>query len=387
MKTDRMPVTPEVIRWAREQAGVSLAEAQGSFRDIERWESGDVQPTYCQLEKYADQFKVPIAVFFFPEPPQLPPISKSFRTLPSGKFDELPTRVRLLIRKAKAIQLGIEEVFPTEGTNRKFMLLDLDFDKETPIKKMARDVRSYLNVSIDDQRSWNSASHALNNWRSAFFRSGVFVFKDQFRDNMFNGFCLYDKFTPLIYVNNSSTKTRQIFTLFHELAHLLFRTSGIDSVESEYDFDHDLSSTDLNSSQTSSIEVKCNAFATEALVPNIEVEKYIDSMEVAEETVEAIASNFHVSREVILRRFRDQGLVSQDQYMSAVTKWNRQQRTKNASGNFYNNIITYLGREYIGVVLKRYYANQISEEQLADYLNVKVKNLEGIELHYQRGMK
>lgn len=387
MKTDRMPVTPEVIRWAREQAGVSLAEAQGSFRDIEGWESGDVQPTYCQLEKYADQYKVPIAVFFFPEPPQLPPISKSFRTLPSAEFDELPSRIRLLMRKAKAFQLGIEEIFPTEGSNRRFMLLDLSFGKNTPIPRMARDVRNYLNVSIDDQHSWNDPSHALNNWRSAFFRSGVFVFKDQFRDKRFNGFCLYDRLTPLIYVNNSSTKTRQIFTLFHELAHLLFRTSGIDSVETEYAFDHDLGSTNLKSSRASSIEVKCNAFATEALVPNIEFEKYIDSMEVTEEIATSIASNFHVSRELIFRRFRDKGLVSQDQYMSAVMKWNSQQTTKNASGNFYNNIITYLGREYIGVVLKKYYANQISEEQLADYLNVKVKNLEGLELHYQRGMK
>ena len=110
-------------------------------------------------------------------------------------------------------------------------------------------------------------------------------------------------------------------------------------------------------------------------------------MEVTEEIATSIASNFHVSRELIFRRFRDKGLVSQDQYMSAVMKWNSQQTTKNASGNFYNNIITYLGREYIGVVLKKYYANQISEEQLADYLNVKVKNLEGLELHYQRGMK
>lgn len=387
MKTDRMPVTPTVIRWAREQAGVTLADAQRSFRDIEQWESGDVQPTYCQLEKYAAQYKVPIAVFFFPEPPQLPPISKSFRTLPSERFDELPSKIRLLIRKAKAIQLGIEEVFPTEDSNRRFMLIDLSFSQHTPISMMARDVRDYLNISIKDQQSWNGISQALHSWRSAFFRSGVFVFKDQFRDNRFSGFCLYNRLTPLIYVNNSSTKSRQIFTLFHELAHLLFRTSGIDPVETEYSFDHDSSPTDLKSSHTASIETKCNAFATEALVPSTELEKYIDSMEASEETAATIASSFHVSRELIFRRFRDKGLVSQDRYRSAVMRWNSQRKTKNASGNFYNNIITYLGREYIGVVLKRYYANQISGEQLADYLNVKIKHLEGLEFYYQRGMK
>ena len=37
-----------------------------------------------------------------------------------------------------------------------------------------------------------------------------------------------------IYVNNSAAKTRQIFTLFRELGHLLFHTSGIDPLDDQY---------------------------------------------------------------------------------------------------------------------------------------------------------
>ena len=40
------------------------------------------------------------------------------------------------------------------------------------------------------------------------------------------GFCLQDDEFPIIYLNNSAAKSRQIFSLFHELAHLLLRTSG-----------------------------------------------------------------------------------------------------------------------------------------------------------------
>ncbi|MEZ5578788.1 MAG: ImmA/IrrE family metallo-endopeptidase [Candidatus Competibacteraceae bacterium] len=47
------------------------------------------------------------------------------------------------------------------------------------------------------------------------------------------GFCLDDSQFPIIYVNNSSTKTRQIFTLFHELGHLIFQTSGIDRIDDQ----------------------------------------------------------------------------------------------------------------------------------------------------------
>lgn len=45
---------------------------------------------------------------------------------------------------------------------------------------------------------------------------------------------IYDKVFPLIIVNNSMAKTRQIFTLFHELGHLLFETSGIDKLKDDF---------------------------------------------------------------------------------------------------------------------------------------------------------
>ena len=50
----------------------------------------------------------------------------------------------------------------------------------------------------------------------------------------FSGFRLYDDIFPVIYVNNTSAKTRQMFTIFHELAHLLFHTSGIDTIHDEF---------------------------------------------------------------------------------------------------------------------------------------------------------
>jgi Zn-dependent peptidase ImmA (M78 family) len=62
----------------------------------------------------------------------------------------------------------------------------------------------------------------------------VSVFKDAFRVDDYSGFCLYDDEFPLIYVNNSTSKTRQIFTLFHELAHLISHTSGIDTLRNDF---------------------------------------------------------------------------------------------------------------------------------------------------------
>ena len=115
MKYDPIPVTPAVIQWARVRAGFSLDEASEKFKNIEAWEAGGASPTYPQLEGIADKFKVPIAVFFFPEPPPLPPISETFRTLPEQEFEQIPAGIRLLLRKAKAYQISLVEL--TGGTN------------------------------------------------------------------------------------------------------------------------------------------------------------------------------------------------------------------------------------------------------------------------------
>ena len=110
MKYGPIPVTPEVIQWARLHAGFSLAEAREKFKLIEAWEAGIASPSYPQLEGMADKFKVPVAVFFFPEPPILPRISETFRTLPEHEFESIPPRIQLLLRKAKAYQISLIEL-------------------------------------------------------------------------------------------------------------------------------------------------------------------------------------------------------------------------------------------------------------------------------------
>ena len=76
------------------------------FRSIADWENGEGGPTYPQLEKLAKKFQVPVAVFFFPEPPALPPVRVSCRTLGAAQFERIPPRVRLLLRKAQALPVG-----------------------------------------------------------------------------------------------------------------------------------------------------------------------------------------------------------------------------------------------------------------------------------------
>jgi Zn-dependent peptidase ImmA (M78 family)/transcriptional regulator with XRE-family HTH domain len=379
-----IPITSGLLTWARERAGLTVAdmEANNSFKNIAKWEAGTAFPTYTQLEKLAEVLKVPVAVFFFPAPPTLPPITETFRTLPGAELERLPSRIRLLLRKAKAMQINLHEL--TEGKNpyQRLITQELSFAPDASVApQMAQAVRQFIGISIQEQRSWTDDDEALKNWRSALLQVGVFVFKDAFRIDDYSGFCLYDDTFPVIYVNNSASKTRQIFTYFHELAHLIFHTSGIDPLSDRY-----ISRLQQPSDKT--IEILCNRFAAEFLLPDQEFIKAIKGLPATAATAEAIAADFHVSREVVFRRFLDKGQIKQSDYEAAIKRWNEQRQavTAESGGNHYWTKIAYLGRDYMSLALAQFHRERISEYQLADYLDTKPKNLGTLEEYYERGI-
>lgn len=364
-----LPITPAVVQWARERAGYSMEDATRAFKKIAAWEAGEAMPTYAQVEQMAEKFKTPIAVFFFPKPPAVPPIEQSFRTLAPADFAAIPRTVRLFLRRGQAMQINLAELNDGKNQAPRLITRDLKFTPNTSIEKIATEVRAYLDVSIEEQASWKSVDDALEAWREVFAtRGGVYVFKDAFRAPNYFGFCLYDDEFPIIYVNNSAAKSRQIFTLFHELGHLLFHTSGIDILNDPH-LDH-------LSGAEHKIEIICNKLAARVLVPDDVFDNMLEGLKIGREAATQLANHFNVSREVIYRKFLDRGLIDAGEYDAAATEWEAQMKPKQSdSGNFYNSHRAYLGQRYVDLAFARYYQQRFDRGQLAEYLNLKPKNL------------
>ena len=369
-----IPITPELLRWARERAGFSLQELIPEFRGIATWESGAAFPTYPQLERLSEKFKVPIAVFFFPEPPDEPPIRQSFRNVPSVQFEALPRRIRFLLRKATALRVNLAELNDGRNPAERFILNDLRFSRNMDVRRMALRVRDYLAVPLEEQMDWPDSEHAFARWRDVLEQHGVAVFKDAFLDDDYAGFCLYDAVFPLIYVNNS-VRTREIFTLFHELGHLLFHTSGIDVLGDDPPV--------AGPASGRAIEATCNQFAAEFLLPEERFAADASESAPTDDRVEALAERYSVSRESVLRRFLDRGQVTVEEYRRRARRWEGQRRDE-GGGNHYWTKITHLGTAYINLAFSRYHQNRITEVGLADYLDTKVKHLSKLEDYFGR---
>lgn len=385
--SDPIPVSPRVLEWARQRQGMSVADVAEKLKrdttEIEAWERGDSAPTYAQLETLAYKvYKRPLALFFFPEPPEEDGIEQAFRTLPEAEISRIPPRIRFLLRKAQVLQLNLVELYEAGNPAEDFLLRKLDFQPQVHATEMAQAVREAIGISLDQQSSWSNTDEALKIWRDAIEERGVFVFKDSFNspgrkrpvsaESYFSGFCLYHGEFPLIYVNNNKPKTRQIFTLFHELGHLFMHTGGVDTPLEDYE--------EFLTGDDRRIEVLCNEFAAEFLVPSWDFEARSSRLLVNDDSLSTLADQYRVSREVVLRRFLDLGRIDQGYYESKVAQWTSESReSRGSSGNYYATQGTYLGTRYIERVFSRYHQNLITLEQAADYLVASPKNLAGLE--------
>jgi Zn-dependent peptidase ImmA (M78 family)/transcriptional regulator with XRE-family HTH domain len=371
MAKEGLPVTPAVVQWARERSGYSIEDAARHFKKIADWEAGDALPTYAQVEDMADRFKVPVAVFFFPEPPEVPPLEKSFRTLTAEDFAAIPRRVRFFLRQGQAMQVNLAELNDGKNPSQRLITRDLKVTPNTSLDKIAAEVRAYLGVSIDEQSAWKNVEEALEKWREVFVtKAGIYAFKDAFRAPNYFGFCLYDDEFPVIYINNSSAKSRQIFTLFHELGHLLFHTSGIDQLDDPF-LKH------LGDAEQK-IEIICNGLAARVLVPDDVLDEMLKGFKIGRLAASQLSNHFNVSREVIYRKFLDRGLIEADEYVAAANEWAAQMKKpggEESAGNYYNSQHAYLGQRYIDLAFTRYYQHRFDQRQLAEYLNMKPKSL------------
>ena len=77
----RVPVNPDLLRWARERARVTQDDLTVKFKKLPSWEDGEAQPTLKQLEKFARAVHVPFGYLFLTEPPEEPLPISDFRTV------------------------------------------------------------------------------------------------------------------------------------------------------------------------------------------------------------------------------------------------------------------------------------------------------------------
>jgi len=253
------------------------------------WLSGADKPKISEFRSLVKVLRRPSATFFLPRPPQLSRIDVQFRQVPGETARSLFPAERLSIREAEHLQRTIKWLQKELGdTDPQLPQINIGADTE----QVALEAREFLEVSTEKQFKWASNSTALKEWRDAFEEAGILVFLMSMGAKSARGFSIWDKTAPLIAVNTYWNPAARIYTLFHELGHLLTRTS---SICASY-------SVDKNSSSDTDIERWCEQFAAAASMPKEAVIRSLHNFGVApHETIDdldvprRLAGRFHVS--------------------------------------------------------------------------------------------
>lgn len=381
-KGDFALIRPEMLIWARTAAGMSLDVAAKKLRlpveKLKLWEEGHSFPTVRQAHNLARIYQQPFAAFYLPKPPSKKyPKVKDYRKLPKSKQGIISSDLILEIRRAAerreiALELFEEQdEVPPEFT--------LKADLKDGHEKLAEVVRKKLGIEFSKQSTWRNPDTAFARWKALIEELGILIFQTSNRNltvRDVRGFSISESVLPVIVVNRKDAPQAKIFTMLHELVHIMLRNSGLCDPLALYQ--RTKQSTDV-------VEVFCNRVAAEILIPrnNFLTEALIFQISRGDawndKDIVELARKYNTSYEAILRRLLTFNLIATSLYKKLISERGPTSAAKSKSkGGPVNPVVRALntnGRPFTKLVISAYYSSSITAHDLANYLDIKVSQV------------
>jgi Zn-dependent peptidase ImmA (M78 family) len=346
----RVEVKPELLRWACERSQVDEVMLSMRFPQLDVWQRGEKQPTFKQLEAFAKATHTPMGFLFLPEPPveRLP--LRDFRVRKGGSprpSADLLDTIYAMQRRQDWLR---DERRDCEADPLGFVGSAHLGDDPSAIGQEMRRAAGVADGWAAEVTTWQEAVGELRRRIEGLgimaIVNGV-VGNDTHRKldvDEFLGFALTDSYAPLIFVNGADWKSRQMFTLAHELAHVWLGSEGEGISGFEGIFPGD-----------ARVERFCDQAAAEFLVPAREMKDRWRSLKGAPDAFEQAARQFKVSPIVAGRRAMDLRLVTRETFFDfydAYAKRERQQAKPPGGGDFYANQNTRIGAAFATSVIR-----------------------------------
>ena len=351
----RVAVKPVLLKWAMDRSQKPYSVIEKRFPKLKAWIKGEAQPTQRQIQDFAGATSTPLGYFFLSEPPDERLPIPDFRTMTYKALHTPSAHLLETIYAMQRRQAWLRESMIDAG------VAPLDFagvarlgDKPETI---AHDMRRAVGLGrgwAEGVRTWREA---LGELRRAIENLGVMaVINGVVANNThrkldvkeFRGFALCDQYAPLIFVNGADTKSAQMFTLAHELAHIWLGSEGVSGYEGPFPKGDVVE------------ELYCDRVAAEFLVPESEIRSCWTEASASDSPFEDLARRFKISPIVAGRRAMDMGLVTRTTFYDFYKSYCAQElhleakkKEKGKSGgDFFNNQNTRVGERFAKEVFR-----------------------------------
>lgn len=394
-KAQSVPINPKMLVWARQQLGLSLTEAvtriklkdskhAGSAESrLLQWEKGESAPTVCQIKQIAKAYWRPFVLFFLSDPPKQTSLLSDFRTIGDHQISKQSPEFKALRLRIESLHETLKEIEETDPQP------DLKFvgsiSLETPREEVVNRLNSVLKWEPEHLERARQPHDLLPALRSRAENAGIYVvllgdlgsYHSRLDPDEFRGIAISDKKVPLVVINPNDSKTAQVFTLIHEIVHILLGETGISN-------DADSRNSQIREPR-GNIERFCNKVAAEFLVPKdamiaklqeIYENSYDDDVN---DVIIPVSRHFKVSAFVIVRRMNELGLMDDSTYFQTWNRiqhrgqsHNRAHQTESTGGPSRNVLDRYrLGTKLLGTVIEAAREGIIPYSEASRLLNLR----------------
>lgn len=337
-------VAPEILRWAVERSGKEPEALERRFPKLNAWLERTSAPTFKQLEDFAAATYTPFGYFFLPAPPEEPLPIPDFRTRRAEALRKPSGDLLDTIYLCQQRQAWFEEFAREEGLEPVRLVGSLT--RDTPAADAARAIREAIAFDLEQRREDRTWAEALRRMIQSVEDAGILIMVSgivgsnthrKLDPEEFRGFALAHPLAPLIFVNGADSKSAQMFTIAHELAHLALGESALSDAEPSVFPDE----------QT---EQWCNQVAAEVLVPLAVLQQELQAAEPVAAATARLARRFKVSSLVILRRLFEAGVFrNREQFWAAYTAESQRLREITGGGeggDFYRTLGARVSRRF-----------------------------------------
>lgn len=365
----RIAVPREILRWACERSGYDIPSLAMKIPQLPDWERGDKQPTLKQLEDFARVTRTPFGFLFLPEPPEERLPIPDLRTVKPG----LPRPSPELLDTIHAMQRRQDWMREEQAD---FEAEPLEFVGSARLDDAPEAIGQEMRRAVGIGDGWASRvatwGEAVSELRRRIEELGVMAVINGIVGNNthrrllveeFRGFALPDPYAPLIFINGADTKSAQMFTLAHELAHVWLGSAGAGVSGFEGLFPGDVR-----------VEQFCDQAAAEFLVPARGLRERWDAVKRGAEPFERLARVFKVSPVVIARRALDLGFTDRRTFFEFYETYTRQEKHRAAGasgGDFYNNQNTRVGERFASCVMRAAMERRLSFKEAYDLTGLR----------------
>lgn len=348
-----------------------LAQALGVKAErVEKWLSGEEFPSYPQALKLAEKLYLGLAHLLLPPPETQLPLLDFRRGVqrdrgrePREPSPELLEAIHDALRKQDWLKERRKNRLPFVGSGKgkRASSVGQQIAKKLGLKELqdkAREAEDFLKL----------VAEKLEGLGILVLRQGYVGTNTRrvYSTDEFSGFSLVDPYVPVVFLNAQDPSARQVFTLFHELAHVWFGKGGLEgNLEGE--------------EPTEELEVWADKVAATALMPEDAFRKSWEENPSSLRAAQEAAKRFKVSRVAALRRAKELGLLAVGEYLETLEEL-RQKKTpleektprSKRGGNFWRSFLIRNSPVFVREVQKAALEGEIDLKEVATLLNLRL---------------